>query len=107
MPEALPVPVRELLMALAADAPLPALWSGTARAWLRERIGTDEDRLAAQRAVQDVQDGCRPCRAALQAWLRSGITETAIRLQAQDSTNTAFSRALVPSDVQARRQGLR
>jgi hypothetical protein len=107
MPEALPIPVRELLTALAADAPLPALWSDTARAWLRERIGADEDRLAAQRAVQDVQDGCRPCRAALQAWLRSGISETSIRLQAQDSTSTAFSRALVPADVQAQRRGLR
>ncbi len=94
MSEAVPAPLRELVMALAADAPLPALWSNTARAWIRERISADEDRLAAQRAVQDVQDGCGPCRAALRAWLRSGITETLPRLQAQDSGSTAFSSAL-------------
>ena len=94
MSEAVPAPLRELVMALAADAPLPALWSNTARAWIRERISADEDRLAAQRAVQDVQDGCLPCRAPLRAWLRSGIIETVPRLQAQDSGGTAFSKAL-------------
>ena len=94
MSEAVPAPLRELVAALAADLPLPALWPATARAWIRERISADEDRLAAQRAVQDVQDGCGPCRATLRAWLRSGITETVPRLQAPDSGSTAFSKAL-------------
>jgi len=94
MPEAVPAPLRELLRALAEDAPLPALWPAAARAWIRERIVADEDRLAAQRAVQDVQDGCVPCRAALRAWLRSGITDSLPRLQAQEGGNTAFSSAL-------------
>jgi hypothetical protein len=92
--EAVPASLRELVMALAADGPLPALWPATARAWIRERLGTDDDRLAAQRAVQDVQDGCEPCRAALRGWLRSGITEHVPRLQAQDQVGTAFSKAL-------------
>jgi hypothetical protein len=92
--EGVPVPLRELVTALAGDGPLPALWPATARAWIRERLGGDDDRLAAQRAVQDVQDGCEPCRGALRAWLRSGINETVTRLQAQDNVDTAFSKAL-------------
>jgi hypothetical protein len=106
MSEAVPAALRELVMALADDAPLPALWSNTARAWIRERIGADEDRLAAQRAVQDVQDGCLPCRAPLRAWLRSGIIETVPRLQAQDGGGTAFSStlALTQSRVQTQSQ---
>ncbi len=94
MSEAVPVPLRELVLALAGDGPLPALWPTTARAWIRERIVVDDDRLAAQRAVQDVQDGCAPCRAGLRAWLRSGITENLPRLQAQEAVGTAFSNAL-------------
>ena len=93
-PQAVPAPLRELVTALAGDGPLPALWPTTARAWVRERLTTDDDRLAAQRAVQDVQDGCGPCRAALGAWLRSGIAEPPPRLQAQARVGTGFSQAL-------------
>ncbi len=92
--EAVPAALRELLQALAEDAPLPALWPATARAWIREHLAADDDRLAAQRAVQDVQDGCGPCRATLRAALRGGITDTLPRLQATDSGSTAFSSAL-------------
>lgn len=92
-PETVPAPLRELMTALAGDQALPALWSGTAQDWIRERIRVDEDRLAAQRALQDVMDGCGTCRPALRAWLRSGITEPGIRLQAEQGTATPFSKA--------------
>jgi hypothetical protein len=50
--------LRELVGALSGDGPLPALWTRTAHDWVRERIADDEQRLAAQRAIQDVADGC-------------------------------------------------
>ena len=93
MAEGVPAPLLELMQALAGDGPLPALWSTSARAWIRQRLGAEEDRLAAQRAVQDVLDGCATCRPALSAWLRSGVGETAVRLQASASGNTAFTQA--------------
>ncbi len=93
-PETVPANLRELMAALASEqASLPALWSRTAQDWIRERIRTDEDRLAAQRALQDVVDGCATCRPALRAWLRSGITEAGVRLQAEPATATPFSKA--------------
>ncbi len=101
--QAVPAPLRELLRALDGDLPLPALWPATARAWIRERVRADDDRLAAQRAVQDVQDGCAPCRATLRAWLRSGITDSPPRLQALRSGGTAFSNALVLGPPQPQR----
>ena len=100
-PPDVPAPLRDLVAALAADGPLPAPWRTTARDWIRERLGVEADRLAAQRAVLDVQDGCVPCRAALRAWLRSGIADTAPRLQAQAGSGTAFSRALDPMSAPA------
>jgi hypothetical protein len=91
--EAVPGQVRELVQALAQDAALPALWSRTAHDWVRERIGNDEQRLAAQRAIQDVADGCVPCRASLRAWLRGAIAQAPVLLQATPVAATPFTRA--------------
>ena len=93
MAEGVPAPLRELMLALAGEGPLPALWSTTARTWIRERLRNDEDRLAAQRAVQDLLDGCTTCRPRLSAWLRSGVTEAPVRLQARAGGSTAFTQA--------------
>jgi hypothetical protein len=91
--EAIPAEVRELLHALGSDAPLPALWSRDAQDWIRTRIGSDEQRLAAQRAVQDVADGCVACRPVLRAWLRGAITEAPVLLQAKPAVDTPFTQA--------------
>lgn len=92
--EAVPAPLRALVQALAGDGPLPALWTRTAHDWVRERIGNDEQRLAAQRAIQDVQDGCAACRPVLRAWLRGGVDAAPVLLQAQPAAETPFVRAL-------------
>jgi hypothetical protein len=92
-PEAVPAQVRELVQALASDAPLPALWSRTAQEWVRERIANDEQRLAAQRAIQDVADGCLACRAVLRAWLRGAVAQPPVLLQATPAAETAFVKA--------------
>jgi hypothetical protein len=91
--EAVPGQVRELVHALAADGPLPALWTRTAHEWVREHIGNDEQRLAAQRSIQDVADGCLPCRASLRAWLRGGVKQAPVLLQARQVAETPFTRA--------------
>jgi hypothetical protein len=91
--EAIPAEVRELLQALAGDGALPALWSREAQDWIRARITNDDQRLAAQRAVQDVADGCVPCRPVLRAWLRGAITEAPVVLQPRPATETPFTRA--------------
>ena len=91
--EAIPAEVRELLQSLASDGALPALWTREAQDWIRARITNDDQRLAAQRAVQDVADGCVPCRPVLRAWLRGAITEAPVVLQAQPVTETSFTRA--------------
>jgi hypothetical protein len=85
--------VRALMQALADDGSLPALWSKTALDAV-SHITVEEQRLAAQRAVQDVQDGCLPCRAALRAWLRGTLTLAPPLLQAQPMTPSRFERAL-------------
>jgi hypothetical protein len=85
--------VRELVQSLAQDGALPALWSRTAHDWVRERIGNDEQRLAAQRAIQDVADGCVPCRASLRAWLRGAMAQAPVLLQAKPVAATPFTRA--------------
>ncbi len=94
--EPIPAAVRELIETLAADGPLPALWSREAQDWIRSRIGNDEQRLSAQRAVQDVADGCIPCRPLLRAWLRGAITGTPVLLRAQAVPDTPFSKAWKP-----------
>jgi hypothetical protein len=91
--EAVPLDVRELLEALSADGALPALWTRSAQEWIRSRIASDEQRLAAQRALQDVADGCVTCRPVLRAWLRGGISEAPVLLQARPVADTPFERA--------------
>ena len=91
--EAVPAQVRELLRALGDDASLPALWSRTAQEAIRARIANDEQRLAAQRAVQDVADGCAACRPQLRAWLRATILDAPVLLQATPTATTPFVRA--------------
>ena len=91
--EAIPAEVRVLLQSLAGDGALPALWSREAHDWIRARITNDDQRLAAQRSVQDVADGCVPCRPVLRAWLRGAITEAPVVLQARPATETPFTRA--------------
>jgi hypothetical protein len=90
-----PVPreLRELVLALSADGPMPALWTRTAQDWVREQITNDEQRLSAQRAIQDVADGCAPCRATLRAWLRGAIGAAPVLLQAKPVAQTPFTKA--------------
>ena len=96
--DVVPAELRELVQALATDGPLPALWTRTAHDWVRERIAVDEQRLAAQRAIQDVADGCAACRPVLRAWLRGGVAEAPVLLQAQPAADTPFARALRGGD---------
>lgn len=91
--EGVPAELRALLQALATDGALPALWSRTAHDWIRSRIANDEQRLEAQRAVQDVADGCAKCRPVLRAWLRGAIDEPPVLLQASPEADTPFTRA--------------
>ncbi|MFL6657425.1 MAG: DUF4175 family protein [Massilia sp.] len=95
----LPADMRELLHALDGDGALPALWSRTAHDWIRIRIGNDEQRLEAQRAVQDVADGCVKCRPVLRAWLRGALGPTSILLQATPELETPFTRAWRKGDA--------
>jgi hypothetical protein len=91
-----PVPagLRELVQALGGDGPLPALWTRTAHDWVRERIAIDEQRLAAQRAIQDVADGKLDARAVLRAWLRGAVNDAPVLLQARPEVETRFERAV-------------
>lgn len=91
--EAMPPDVHALLQALALDGALPALWTRTAHDWIRGRIGNDEQRLEAQRAVQDVADGCIACRPVLRAWLRGAVVRPPVVLQARPQAETPFTRA--------------
>jgi hypothetical protein len=93
-PESVPAQLRELVQALAGDGPLPSLWTRTAHDWVRERIAVDEQRLAAQRAIQDVADGCLACRPVLRAWLRGAVHEAKVALQATPTVETRFERAV-------------
>lgn len=92
--DSVPTEVRELIQALAGEGALPALWSKTARDSIAAHIGDQDQKLSAQRAVQDVADGCTVCRGELRAWLRGTLTEAAVLLQARSATDTAFRRAL-------------
>ncbi|MES3020589.1 MAG: hypothetical protein V4857_03285 [Pseudomonadota bacterium] len=85
--------VRTLMAALATDAALPALWNRTAQDLIRARIGDDSRRLDAQRAVQDVADGCIDCRQVLRAWLRGALADAPVLLQATPVTETPFTQA--------------
>ena len=92
--EIVPATLRDLVQALGGDGPLPALWTRTAHDWVRARILEDEQRLAAQRAIQDVADGQVSARARLAAWLRGGVADAPVLLQARRVVETPFSKAL-------------
>ncbi len=92
--EIVPANLRDLVQALGGDGPLPALWTRTAHDWVRERIKDDEQRLAAQRAIQDVADGKPAARAQLAAWLRGGVLDAPVLLQARPVVETPFAKAL-------------
>ena len=92
-PEVVPASIRVLLQALDSEQPLPALWTRAAFDWVVERVPGDEHKLAAQRAIQDVADGCVPCRPVLRAWLHSGIAHPPLLLQSAPVSNTPFTRA--------------
>lgn len=85
--------VLGLIQALSSDGPLPALWSKQARDAIAAHGTSDEQRLAAQATVQDVADGCMPCRAKLAAWLRATITDAPVLLQATPHGDSAFRQA--------------
>ncbi|MCG2584833.1 hypothetical protein [Massilia sp. TS11] len=91
--EIAPPEVTELIQALSADGALPALWQRAALDWIRAHLDQDEARLAAQQAVQDVADGCQPCRAGLRAWLRGGIGQAPVLLQPRSQAVSPFARA--------------
>lgn len=88
----LPEELRTLVVALSSEAALPSLWMRTANDWVRTRLQDDEQRLAAQRAIQDVADGCIACRPVLRAWLRTGAGEGQVLLQASSKVETPFAR---------------
>jgi len=91
--ETIPADVSALLLTLDGDGALPALWSRTAHDWIRSRITNDEQRLEAQRAVQDVADGCTACRPVLRAWIRGAIAQPPVLLQARPQADTPYTRA--------------
>lgn len=91
--DTVPADVRELIQALARDGALPALWSKSAREVIASHIAGDEQKLAAQRAVQDVADGCIACRGVLRAYLRDTLTDVPVLLQATPSADTTFRQA--------------
>jgi hypothetical protein len=91
--DTVPAEVRELVQALSNDGALPALWSKAARDTIGARISDQEQKLGAQRAVQDVLDGCVPCRGELRAWLRGTLADAPVLLQAHPSADTPFGRA--------------
>lgn len=89
----LPEELRALVSSLSGEAVLPSLWMRTANDWVRTRLKDDDQRLAAQRAIQDVADGCIACRPVLRAWLRTGAGEGQVLLQASSKVETPFARS--------------
>lgn len=88
-----PEDLGQLVQALSGDGPLPALWTRSAHDWVRERLQDDDQRLSAQKAIQDVADGCLACRPVLRAWLRQGAGQGQVLLQARPVVETPFVRA--------------
>ena len=65
-----------------------------ARTFLAHRVGlVAHHAFVEQRALQDVADGCDKCRPVLRAWLRGGISEAPVMLQARPVVDTPFERA--------------
>ncbi|TFW22534.1 DUF4175 family protein [Duganella callida] len=91
--DTVPAEVRDLVQALSQDGALPALWSKAARDTINARITDQDQKLSAQRAVQDVMDGCVSCRGELRAWLRGTLTDAPVLLQARPSAETPFRQA--------------
>ena len=91
--DSVPAEVRELVQALSQDGALPALWSKSARDAIGARIADQEQKLSAQRAVQDVLDGCVACRGELRAWLRGTLTDVPVLLQARPAADSPFRQA--------------
>lgn len=91
--DTVPAEVRDLVQALSGEGALPALWSKAARDTIAARITDQDQKLSAQRAVQDVQDGCVPCRAELRAWLRGTLTDAPVLLQARPVAESPFRQA--------------
>lgn len=76
-----PEDLQNLLRALQSETVLPALWSKTARSWIALHLNNEEQRLAAQAAILDVENGCLKCRPVLAAWLRQAIPQAELILQ--------------------------
>lgn len=92
-PVFVPAELAELVRALNADTLLPALWRAQAQDWITGRLRNDTQRLAAQKSLQDVADGCVPCKSVLAAYLRSTMNEQHIILQASPDVDTPFLQA--------------
>ena len=84
--------LRALMVALSDNGALPDDWTRAAHEAIHGGISGDEDRLAAQRVLQDVADGCLTCRAALRAWLRGAMPAAPARVQASQVSETPFMR---------------
>lgn len=82
-----------LVQALSGEGLLPALWTRSAHDWVRSRLQDDDQRLSAQKAIQDVADGCLACRPVLRAWLRQAAGQGQVLLQAKPTVETPFVRA--------------
>lgn len=91
--ERVPEDLGQLVQALSGEGPLPALWTRAAHDWVRGRLQDDDQRLSAQKAIQDVADGCVACRPVLRAWLRQGAGQGQVLLQARPTVETPFVRA--------------
>lgn len=76
-----PEEIQNLLRALQSENALPALWTTTARAWFAAHLTKEEQRLAAQAAILDVENGCAPCRPVLAGWIRQAIPQAELILQ--------------------------
>ncbi|MBR7745697.1 hypothetical protein [Undibacterium baiyunense] len=76
-----PEGIQNLLRALQSENPLPALWTTTARTWFAAHLTKEEQRLAAQAAILDVESGCAPCRPVLAGWIRQAIPQAELILQ--------------------------
>ncbi len=85
----IPPEIRDLIRDMSQSNALPALWSKTARTWFAQNLKDEEQRLAAQAAVQDVIDGCDSCRPSLRAWLRLSLGEGNILLQAREAGDSS------------------
>ena len=81
--KAVPEEMQILIKQLNNNGTLPALWTVTARDWISATLQNDEQKLAAQGALQDVNEGCNDCRPELAAWLRLGIVGAHVKLQAK------------------------